>query len=354
MIDLGEPVPLTIGEKSIHALPRLIDGAGGGRSLVVADPAAWDPNGEQIRAALDSHIAYDVLPGPPGGFHRELAAVAELMTRAAKERRTYAVIVAFGGGVTQNVAGVFCALEASRPVLIRVPTTLAAMVDVAPSVRQALDVAGRKNRVRIRYAPSAIVCDVGYLDTAPRHTTADGFVEAVKAAMVAAPERLQRLTAELRDWLATGDCDFERVIEDGIAAKLIALEGDVAEVGFARCLRYGHEIGDILEQGVRELSHGEAVILGMQVSGEVARRLGIMSAAAKQWHDDTIAMLRPLMRCRIEPDRHMFDAIDDLGEAVSMVLLTAAGHPHSLSGPVVTAVPQRVVNEALRAVLEGS
>lgn len=352
IIDLGAPVPVIIDKNSLDALPHLVAGAGGGRPIVVADPSAWNAHGRRLRAALDSRLAYDVFPGPPGGFDRELADVAALITRAAEAGNTYSATIAFGGGATQNVAGVLCALDAGRPALIRVPTTLAAMVDVAPSVRQALDAAGRKNRVRIRYAPSAILCDVGFLDTAPRHTTADGFVEVVKTAMVAAPNILQRILDELDDWIAGGACDYERVIEDGVAAKLAAMEDDVEEVGPARCLRYGHEIGDMLERCVPELSHGEAVVLGMRVSGEIAWQLGVMNSAVKQWHDATTAILQPMLRHHVEPCRSIFEAVDDLEDTVGMVLLAEPGRPHGHPGPIVTAVSRPLVTQALRAVLE--
>jgi len=70
---------------------------------------------------------------------------------------------------------------------------------------------------------------------------------------------------------------------------------DPWETGLRKILNFGHSIGHALEVGVgyQDLSHGEAVALGMLVETKIARNRGICSEEFEKQIKDILSFLSP-------------------------------------------------------------
>jgi len=69
---------------------------------------------------------------------------------------------------------------------------------------------------------------------------------------------------------------LEAVIDQSIKLKIPTIERDYNEEQQGLVYQYGHEIGHAVEYLSRyELGHGESVAIGMRVSAELARLLGV-------------------------------------------------------------------------------
>jgi 3-dehydroquinate synthase/2-deoxy-scyllo-inosose synthase len=95
-----------------------------------------------------------------------LLAMAQQCMAGGVSKRS--VVIALGGGVVLNVAGLLAALVYRGIRLVHVPTTLMAQHDVITSLKTAVNLCGRKNNFGTYYASILNLVDVGYLRTLPK------------------------------------------------------------------------------------------------------------------------------------------------------------------------------------------
>ncbi len=136
--------------------------------------------------------------------------------------------------------------------------------------------------------------DLLALGTLPRAQRAEGFVEAYKTGLAAAPE-LAALCARERTALLGGDLPLlaeAAVLSARTKAGVVA--GDFRESGRRRILNLGHTYGHAAESlsGYR-LSHGRAVALGLLVMARLSRRRGLLSPGLAEEINATVAPLAP-------------------------------------------------------------
>jgi 3-dehydroquinate synthase len=157
--------------------------------------------------------------------------------------------------------------------LIQVPTTLLAAVDSSLGGKGAVDITVRgrvvKNPVGVfHYAEEAWLCPELYA-TLSETQLREGSLEAWK--MVAS------LDAELFRAYTRRAPSLERMVKDARRLKESVCSRDPYEhEGLRRVLNFGHTFGHVLESVSHfELSHGDAVGLGMLCALDVGRALGI-------------------------------------------------------------------------------
>src|ERR1019366_732843 len=148
----------------------------GARAAVIADT--------NVAAALGSPLPSAALfTFPAGEAHKSRATWADLTDRllAARYDR-HSVIVAFGGGVTTDLAWFVAATLLRGVPWIAVPTTPLAMLDAAIGGKTGVDTDAGKNLVGAFHPPSAVICDPATLTTLPERTYREGLAEAGKHA----------------------------------------------------------------------------------------------------------------------------------------------------------------------------
>ena len=193
------------------------------------------------------------------------------------DRHSYVLVV--GGGAFLDVVG-FAAATGHRGVrLVRFPTTTLSQDDSGVGVKNGINAFGKKNFIGAFAVPYAVVNDFQFLHTQPEETRREGLIEAVKVALVKDGDFFSWMESQVA---ALRDLD-ESVLEEAVErsalhhARHIAQGGDPFELGSSRPLDYGHWAAHKLEQLTDfELSHGEAVSIGVALDTLYASKIGLL------------------------------------------------------------------------------
>jgi 3-dehydroquinate synthase len=94
------------------------------------------------------------------------------------------LIIAFGGGVIGDLAGVASATYMRGIDFIQAPTTLLAMVDSSIGGKTGINLSKGKNIVGAFHQPKAVLCDLIFLDTLPIRQFNSGLMEVIKYGLI--------------------------------------------------------------------------------------------------------------------------------------------------------------------------
>ena len=191
-------------------------------------------------------------------------------------------IIALGGGVVGDLAGFAAATYLRGVPVIQLPTTLLAQVDSAIGGKTGVNHPRAKNIIGAFYQPRAILIDPATLLTLSDRLLREGLGEVVKYGVILDGDLFADLEAHHADLLRRDPQWLAAIITRCAAIKAGVVAADEREAGQRLLLNYGHTIGHALEAlaGYGTLLHGEAVFLGMAVEARIARRLGLIDAAA--------------------------------------------------------------------------
>ena len=118
---------------------------------------------------------------PAGEAGKNIETLTGILTALADAGLTRTdLVVALGGGVTGDMAGLAASLYLRGVRYVQLPTTLLAAVDSSVGGKTAIDFAGRKNIVGAFYQPSLVICDTDTFGTLTPEIYRDGLAESVK------------------------------------------------------------------------------------------------------------------------------------------------------------------------------
>jgi 3-dehydroquinate synthase len=184
------------------------------------------------------------------------------------------VVVAFGGGVTGDLAGFLAATWHRGVPLVAIPTSLLSMVDAALGGKTGVDLPGGKNLVGAFHHPTSLWADVRLLRTLPLRTYRSGLAEAVKTAVVLDAALFRRLEADAARLLRRDEPSVERVVARCLALKGRVVASDEREMGRRALLNFGHTVAHAIETATGySVPHGEAVSIGVVAEARLAERI---------------------------------------------------------------------------------
>ncbi|MBS1889147.1 MAG: bifunctional shikimate kinase/3-dehydroquinate synthase [Actinobacteria bacterium] len=186
-------------------------------------------------------------------------AVLREMARAGATRGDH--VVALGGGVVGDLAGLVAHLYQRGVPVVQVPTTLVAQVDSAYGGKVGVDLPEGKNYAGAFQQPAAVIADTEALATLPPEELAAGFVEVLKTGLLAGGPLWERVRAiEGVDPAALDDVVFACA-----RYKCHIVAADELDTGLRNVLNLGHTVGHAIEAatGYTAYRHGEAVGLGL-------------------------------------------------------------------------------------------
>ena len=192
-----------------------------------------------------------------------------LQTLAEKKITRTDALIALGGGVVGDLTGFLAATFLRGIPYVQVPTTLLSMVDSSVGGKTAINLGTSKNLVGAFYQPRLVLCDTQTLQTLPPIAFADGRAEIMKYGMIDSLPLLSQLQS--------GDLtQMDDIIAQCIAMKRDLVEEDERDTGKRQLLNFGHTIGHAIEQlSHQQISHGQAVALGMVMETRAAVRMGL-------------------------------------------------------------------------------
>ena len=206
-----------------------------------------------------------------------LERVCEALIAAKIERGD--LVVALGGGVVGDLAGLAAAVVRRGLDYIQVPTTLLAQVDSSVGGKTAINSRHGKNLVGAFYQPLLVVADTAVLDTLPPRQFRAGYAEVVKYGLLGDAGFFAWLDANVKEVFA-GGAAREQAIATSCRMKAAIVARDERETGDRALLNLGHTFGHVLEAAAGfsdRLLHGEAVALGMALAAEFSARLGVLA-----------------------------------------------------------------------------
>jgi 3-dehydroquinate synthase len=270
----GGSYPIHIGQGLIGQLGPLVSERMGDKRVALVTNgtvAQWhlNPALESLRSAGLSSFVCTMPDGEQYKTLETLAALYDQFVRNNLDRS--GVVIALGGGVVCDVAGLAAATFMRGLPVVQVPTTLLSMVDASVGGKTAVDLPQGKNLVGAFKQPTLVVIDPAVLDTLSKAEVTSGMVELIKHGVIADEE----LFAEMEAGMLTSKA-WERRIARSLQVKIDVVEQDPFERGIRAVLNLGHTTGHALEQlSGFTLRHGEGVSIGMVVAARIATAMGL-------------------------------------------------------------------------------
>jgi 3-dehydroquinate synthase len=207
--------------------------------------------------------------------------LSEKLLKLGADRKT--VILAFGGGVVGDVAGMLASVYMRGVKLVQIPTTVQAQLDAAIGGKTGVNLRAGKNLVGTFYQPQIVLIDPATLATLPSREFRAGMYEALKAGVIGNPELFSRLeNSSIASLRKDKDKDFLTwVLAESVRLKAQVVSADEKEGDLRRVLNFGHTIGHALEAATnyRTFLHGEAVAWGMIAATRVSAEIGLCDSA---------------------------------------------------------------------------
>ncbi len=169
-----------------------------GKVFVVTTGDVWNLHGVRVERTLHGR-PHQVLRFPGGEPRKKMAeveALAEQMVEGGGDRSS--VVVAFGGGIVNDVAGFLAAVFMRGIPVIQVPTTLLAQVDAAVGGKTGVNLVSGKNLVGSFHQPLVVLIDPEVLRTLPEREYRAGLYEIIKCGVIRDPA-LFRILADGSD-----------------------------------------------------------------------------------------------------------------------------------------------------------
>jgi 3-dehydroquinate synthase len=229
--------------------------------------------GKLLRSLKAAGFAPQMIAMPDGEPAKRLATIEALAEKLAKmhaDRK--AVIVALGGGVVGDVAGLLASLYMRGVELVQIPTTVLAQVDASIGGKTGVNLLAGKNLMGTFHHPRVVLIDPTVLKTLPDREFRAGLYEALKCGVIGNVELFLRFEQNRARILKRDPVELEWLIAQSVRLKAEVVSADEREGGLRRVLNLGHTIGHALEAetGYRKLLHGEAVAWGMIAATNIA------------------------------------------------------------------------------------
>lgn len=325
---------------------------GAKKAAVVTDSTVGPLHvGKLVESLKGAGIEAIVAVIPAGEEHKKLETllpVYDTLLGARVERGT--PVVALGGGVIGDMAGLVAATLLRGVPFVQVPTTLLAMVDASVGGKVGVDTAHGKNLIGAFHQPVAVLADPLVLATLPPREIKGGLAECVKHDIIRDAEGFADLESNVLKALA-GDVGYlTKLVAHNVGIKASVVAADPYERGERAHLNLGHTFGHAMESVSNyRISHGEAVALGTAAASFAAVKVGLLSEAER---GRIVALLEKVGL----PVRGMGLDVDAVVNAMVFDKKVKAGKvrfvlPRGIGAAVVRDdVPVEVVREAVESV----
>ena len=257
----------------------------GNRYCIIADDRVAELYGTLLLKSLtDAGIQAEMLTFARGESQKNLDTIASLVSGLAQlhfDRKD--AIIAFGGGVSGDIAG-FVASSYMRGIpFVQIPTTLLAQVDSSVGGKTGVDIPEGKNMVGAFYQPKAVYIDIDVLQTLPKEELLGGLAEVIKYGVIRDRTFFDFLKVNREAILQLDEKCISEMIYKCCEIKADVVSEDEKEGGVRRILNYGHTIGHAVE-GASDYSiiHGLAVAIGMVAAARLAVLNHLMTAEESQ------------------------------------------------------------------------
>ncbi len=315
---MSTPIRIDLGPRSyeVYVGPGLLARAGeliapyarSGRVFVVSDENVAPLYAPALAASLAGaglrHSTTALAPGEATKSFAKLELLCRTLLQAGIGRTD--IIVALGGGVIGDLAGLAAGLVMRGIDFVQIPTTLLAQVDSSVGGKTGIDTPEGKNLVGLIHQPRLVLADLDVLSTLPTRELRAGYAEVVKIGLIQDRQfftfcetNIANLVGSVsvpldgyaaHDQMISANEDINRAVLAravgvAIAAKARIVEADEREAGARALLNLGHTFAHALEAHAGygdALLHGEAVGAGLALAFSHSACLGFCSTEEAQ------------------------------------------------------------------------
>ncbi len=329
------------------------------RAVIVCDSAIAQTHAQAAaRSLAEAAFEAAIVPMDANEEHKSLQSVADLygafldfgMDRAGP-------VIALGGGIITDTAGLAAATFMRGVPLINIPTTLLGMVDAAIGGKTGVNfpLPGSetlgKNLIGAIHQPVAVLMDVEALTTLPPRFFACGLAECVKHALIADPEMLEWMESNVESLAPQHAADLVGFIARHVEIKTDFVKRDERESGVRMFLNLGHTFAHAIETRPElNLEHGEAVALGLLAACAAGEHLGMTEPSLRRRLAALLPRLGlPTRLAQRPPMNEVLAAMrsDKKSRAgsIRLIIPVAAGVVEVVDGP-----PEQAVGAAIDAI----
>ncbi|MBN2353519.1 MAG: iron-containing alcohol dehydrogenase [Spirochaetales bacterium] len=293
--------------------------------------------------------------------NKNLQMLESLIDKVIKLKATRKTcIIGLGGGISGNMSGMVAALMFRGIRFVHIPTTLLAISDSVLSLKQAINSNSGKNLIGLFHAPEMVIANIDFLQSLPKKEVVSGVCEVIKNALTILPETIETLEGLLDPESKYSEEDYRYFITMSIEAKTLVMRNDPYEKHEALILEYGHTIGHAIElSDAGNITHGEAIGLGMLCAADISRMLGYLSDKDVQLHRALLskAGAAGAIPRHIDPETILsimkYDNkrgyVENDGGTFHLVLLESIGKPLKNGEKPLTPVPDEIIRKAVGA-----
>lgn len=271
-IDLHEGYTVYIEKGIIDNCARYIeDICKGRRAVIISDSNVAPLYADRVINSLESKnfeaSLFVIKAGEDSKTPENLIKAADFCVDAGLTRAD--VIVALGGGVVTDMAGLCGALYQRGVAVCQIPTSLLAMVDSSVGGKTAVNLSKGKNMFGAFYQPSVVLCDSSTISTLSEREFANGMAEVIKYAVLKAGRIKEILDENIEE-------NLDELIEECVKIKKEYVCEDEFDTGVRQFLNLGHTAGHAIERLSNfEVAHGSAVAQGMCIFARACAKEGL-------------------------------------------------------------------------------
>jgi 3-dehydroquinate synthase len=276
--------PIHIGENLLARAADLLPAPRSSRAIIVSNPTVSAHHLVPLQQSLTrAGMKHDAVMVADGEAHKSWATLYSIHTRLLElgaERST--LLIALGGGVIGDVAGLAAATYQRGMPFVQMPTTLLAQVDSSVGGKTAVNHPLGKNMIGAFYQPAAVIIDTATLATLPRRELAAGLAEVIKHGAACDAGYFAWLESALQRLLEREPEAIAHAIFESCRIKATIVATDEREAGNRALLNFGHTFGHAIEAAAGydgSWLHGEAVAAGMILAAELSTRVAALPVA---------------------------------------------------------------------------
>jgi 3-dehydroquinate synthase len=323
-----------------------------GKIFIATTADVWELYGAPVTAGLTGRDFKPLFfPGGESTKRFEhVEALAEQMVEAGADRSS--VVIAFGGGIANDMGGFLASIFMRGVPVIQIPTTLLAQVDAAIGGKTGVNLRSGKNLIGAFHQPLAVLVDPEVLRTLSEREFRAGLFEVVKYGVISSPELFEVLSKRSSEVLSQQPDVLDRIISESVRIKAEVVSADEKESDLRRILNFGHTVGHALEAETRyeRFLHGEAVAFGMNAATELASLAGLLDSSSRDEIRQTVSLYGPIPSLDgIKPEALLGRLVSDkktIQGKVHFVLPERIGAVRVMSG-----VDEKLVFNAIQAAL---
>ena len=245
-------------------------------------------------------------------------------------------VIALGGGVVGDMAGLIASLLHRGIPIIQVPTTLLAQIDSSVGGKTAVNHPTGKNLIGAFWQPCAVVASQAVLTTLDERHVRSGLAEGLKHAIIRSPALFSWMGQHAHELITCSAEETSHLVQQCCQIKASVVADDERDQGIRAILNFGHTLGHGYESaaGYGVLTHGEAISLGMVLAAQISHAFGHASEKIVTSITDA---LKELGLPHVPFSEHLptMDAVLDIarsdkkgdGNRISFILIEKLGSP---------------------------